>query len=133
MKQAGYNLPDDRIVEGKQTPESGGECIRALLSREHHPPEAIACNNDMMALGAMDELVDRGLRVPEDVALVGYDDMSFASSRKIELTTMHMPRRLMGSGAVEALLLRMSTPKLPPQEILLPQHLVVRLSCGNTL
>ena len=133
LKEASCDLPDDRLVEGMQTLESGVECTKELLARRTPPPEAIACGNDVMALGAMEALADHGLRVPEDIAVVGYDDMSFASSRRIQLTTMHQPRRILGSAAVEALLSRIKMPHIPPREILLPQHLVVRLSCGNAL
>jgi LacI family transcriptional regulator len=118
-------------IEGDLTRESGYTRAVALLGdSKTAPPDALVCANDMIALGAIDALYEVGLRVPGDVAVVGYDDMSFASSRLIGLTSVGVPRTEMGRVAVRVLLQRMHDPAALPQKIVLPHSLVVRQTCG---
>jgi len=118
-------------IEGDLTRESGYTRAVALLGdSKTAPPDALVCANDMIALGAIDALYEVGLRVPGDVAVVGYDDMSFASSRLIGLTLVGVPRTEMGRVAVRVLLQRMHDPAALPQKIVLPHSLVVRQTCG---
>src|SRR5260370_1269438 len=84
----------------------------------------------MIALGAVDAVIDHGLAVPTDVAVTGFDDMSFASSRLVQLTTIHQPLQNFGSTSVRLLLDRLDNPDLPPRQIILLHRLVVRRSCG---
>jgi DNA-binding LacI/PurR family transcriptional regulator len=93
-------------------------------------PSAILCTSDVLALGAIDAVLDAGLNIPEDVAIAGYDDISTAASRRIALTTVRVPRRDLGRKAVELLVKRIAEPGRPPERILLPQRLMVRGTCG---
>ncbi|MHB8619080.1 MAG: LacI family DNA-binding transcriptional regulator, partial [Chloroflexota bacterium] len=131
LEAAGLDLPEERWLEGNLTRESGYAGAATLLEAGGPPPTAIVCGNDAMALGAIDAVIDRGWRVPEDVAVVGFDNMSFASSRLIGLTTID--QSLAGTGAVAAQLLldRIENPRRPPQTIILPHHLVIRRTCGG--
>lgn len=130
LAAAGVALPDHRIREVPLTLTGGFEGLQQLWAQRDPRPTALVCGNDVIALGAIDALADAGVRVPDDVAVVGYDDMPFASSRPIDLTTVHQPLRGLGETAVRLLLERLQHPDLPPREVVLPHRLVVRSSSG---
>lgn len=67
-------------------------------------PSAVFCANDLIALGVLQEAVQRGLRVPEDLAIVGYDDIEFAAAAAVPLSSVHQPREQLGRAAAELLL-----------------------------
>ena len=112
-------------------PDSGYRAAQRLLDLPHRP-RAIFAGNDAMALGTLDALYDAGLRVPADVALAGFDDMAFASSRTISLTTIHQSRYDLGRYAITLLLESIEQGRTEPREVILPTRLVVRRSCGGT-
>ncbi len=93
-------------------------------------PDAIVCANDQMAIGAIRELRASGLRVPQDVAVTGFDDMHAAALVTPALTTVHQPMRLLGQRACSRLLERIAKPDLPRLVERLPAELVIRQSCG---
>jgi LacI family transcriptional regulator len=130
MEEARLALRPDRLAFGDLTRGSGYALAQTLLATK---PEAIVCGNDLLALGAIDAIMDAGLRVPDDVAIIGYDDMAFASARPIGLTTIHQPLLEIGESAVALLASRMETPDRAPEVISLPYRLVVRRSCGSHL
>lgn len=128
----GIALAPGRCIESSLTRDGGYQAGRRLL--EGRPvPHAIACGNDVIALGVIDALIDAGLRVPRDVAVIGYDDMSFASSRMVELTTVRQPRHQMGLEAARLLVNKIRDPDSPPSELILPHQLVARRTCGEEL
>lgn len=89
IDEHGYNLPS--VVMGDYSYDSGGFCMRAIMS-EATRPIAIFCVNDLMALGALDTArLELSLRIPEDVAIVGFDDIEIASWAGYSLTTVHQP------------------------------------------
>ncbi len=90
------------------------------------PPTAIWTVNDLLAVGALRAIHERGLRVPDDVALAGFDDIDLAQQLFPPLTTVHMPAMEMGRRAAEFLFERMESPDLDPMQELMPMHLVVR-------
>ena len=83
-----------------------------------------------MAIGAMRELHTAGIRVPEDIAVVGFDDMHLGAMLAPPLTTVHQPMRLLGERACSMLLERIANPALPRRAERLPTTLVIRESCG---
>jgi LacI family transcriptional regulator len=83
-----------------------------------------------MAIGAIRELHTAGIRVPEDIAVVGFDDMHLGALLTPPLTTVHQPMRLLGERACAMLLERIADPALPHRTERLPTTLVVRESCG---
>ncbi|HET9081136.1 MAG TPA: LacI family DNA-binding transcriptional regulator [Trebonia sp.] len=93
-------------------------------------PDAIVCANDQMAIGVIRALTGRGVRIPGDVALVGFDDIFSASLTDPPLTTVHQPMRKIGEHGCDRLLKRIANPSLPPRVELLPAELVLRSSCG---
>ncbi|MEP6621357.1 MAG: GntR family transcriptional regulator [bacterium] len=104
---------------------AAGERIAALAER----PEAMFCFNDLGALGLEDALLDLGLRVPEDVAIVGLDDIELASRSRVPLTTLRQPVNEIGARAVDTVLARLRGER-PAVRQLFPPKLVVRASSG---
>jgi DNA-binding LacI/PurR family transcriptional regulator len=84
-----------------------------------------------MALAALRVLRENGLRVPEDVALAGFDDIPAAAAADPPLTTVRQPIRRLGEVATQTLLEMIDDPDGPPRRVILPTELVVRASCGS--
>nr|CAA9312378.1 MAG: Transcriptional regulator, LacI family [uncultured Nocardioidaceae bacterium] len=110
--------------------EDGGRHAAEQLLREN-PPRALACANDEIALGAIGAAERLGLRVPEDLAITGWDDVMAARHSRPGLTTVRQPMRELGSMAARWLHERLSTNSLAPRHEVLPTQLVIRASCGN--
>lgn len=91
-------------------------------------PDAVLAGNDMHALGLVRALLDGGVRVPDDVALVGYDDIPFATTGAVPLTTVRQPAEAIGTAAAEILLREIDDLRSAPQEVLFDPELVVRAS-----
>lgn len=124
MGEAGH--PGDLIEYGDFTMASGAAAMRALLDRE---PEldAVFVASDLMASGAISVLRDRGRAVPGDVAVVGFDDSSAATSGEIPLTTVHQPSREMGV-EMARMLLALLRNEPTERERVMPTRMVVRAS-----
>jgi LacI family transcriptional regulator len=93
-------------------------------------PDAVVCANDQMAIGVLRAFAAGGVRVPEDLAVVGFDDIALGSLYDPPLTTVHQPMRMLGEHACARLLDRIADPALSPTVDLLPTELVLRSSCG---
>jgi len=93
--------------------------------------DAFVCVNDRVAGQLMHLFLSRGIRIPEDVRLVGMDDVLYASLLPVPLTTVRQPVREIGETALRAMLERIRRPKMPARELLLDGELVVRKSCGG--
>jgi LacI family transcriptional regulator len=122
-----------RIVgefEGRFSAVSGQAAAQVILSDRQRLPQAVVCANDQMAIGAIRELARGGVRVPEDIAVVGFDDIYPGALLHPSLTTVHQPMRLLGERACSRLLDRIADPTLPQQVELLPTELILRESCG---
>jgi LacI family transcriptional regulator len=118
---------------GQFTVHSGSAAAERLLAdvaAGGELPDAIVCANDQMAIGVLRTLSERGVRVPEDVAVVGFDDIFSASLCDPPLTTVHQPMRGIGEQACERLIQRIDNPELRPRVDVLPTELVLRSSCG---
>lgn len=123
------NLPE-YVAVGDFSEESGQNCANQLL--EAHPDlEAIFAANDEMAFGALLELRSRGLRVPEDIALVGFDDFGVARLTTPGITTIRVPAEELGRVATEKLFELISGTKPIQVHTTLPVELVIRESCGT--
>ena len=115
---------------GRFSVQSGVEAGELLLARRDDLPDAVVCANDQMAIGVLQAFARGGVRVPEDLAVTGFDDIFPGSLSDPSLTTVHQPMRLLGERACARLLERIAAPDLPPQVELLPTSLVLRRSCG---
>ena len=96
-------------------------------------PEAFVCANDFTAGHLMHTLLSLSVRVPQDARIVGIDDVKYASLLPVPLTTVHQPCQEMGGVAMAAMVERLGNPEMPPREISLDFHLVIRESCGVNL
>jgi GntR family transcriptional regulator of arabinose operon len=94
--------------------------------------EAFVCVNDRVAGELMHMFLAKGLRIPEDIRLVGIDDLAYASLLPVPLTTVRQPVREIGEAALRTMLDRLRAPHQPAREILLDGELIVRRSCGST-
>jgi LacI family transcriptional regulator len=116
------------IVACRGYTEQGGSDAMQQVVDAHPGTTAVLAGNDLIALGALRTLQARGLRCPQDVSVVGYNDMRFADALSPALTTVRVPHRLLGVEAAHLLLERIGTPGTPPKTLLLPCELVVRAS-----
>ncbi|HMQ34267.1 MAG TPA: LacI family DNA-binding transcriptional regulator [Chloroflexaceae bacterium] len=126
---AGLPLDPALIVEGDYTQERGYRAMRQLLALPR-PPTAVFAGSDATAFGAQRAIHEAGLRMPEDVALVGFDDVPAAAYANPPLTTMRQPSAELGEQAVRVLLAHIEDPGRHPTAVRLPTALVVRASCG---
>lgn len=103
--------------------------VQEILTRLR--PDGFLCANDFTAAHLLKTLTDLSVNVPDDVRMVGIDDVKYASLLSVPLTTIHQPCASMGAIAISAMLDRLREPKLPARDILLNFELVVRESCGT--
>ena len=129
LAATGIPVPAAPHARGGFTEAGGRDAMRSLLEAGR-PARVVVCANDEMAVGALSVLRQAGLRVPQDVAVTGFDDITLARHLTPTLTTVHQPMRELGERGVELLLARLAEPTSPPGSVLLPTRLVVRESCG---
>lgn len=128
LRESGLPADPDLIYTGDFLQPAGYAGAQALLALPA-PPTAIFASNDDMAFGAMDAARDRGLRIPADISIVGFDDLPRAAAVHPALTTVRQPLEEMGRTATRMLLQLIADPQLQIGRIALPTELVVRQSC----
>ncbi|GIJ51461.1 LacI family transcriptional regulator [Virgisporangium aliadipatigenens] len=121
----GIALPEEYVVGGDFYFDSGFTCMQRLLALPD-PPTAVFAAGDAMAVGALRAAAAGGLRIPEDVALVGFDDIDLAALVQPALTTVAQDKPGFGTAAADALLAMLAGDPAPAAPIILPTHLVVR-------
>ena len=124
MQRAGLSA-DGLVIDGRFSRQSGAVAALELLERGI---DALFCANDATAAGALDTIRGHGLRVPDDVALAGFDDLDFASLLDPPLTTVRQGVRQQGIEAARVLLQLLGDPSRSPRRVLLPTELVIRQS-----
>ena len=133
---AGCGATPTVVRAGHSDYEGGQEAARRLLANGR-PPEAVFCVNDLMAFGALDHLRSAGLRVPDDISIIGFDDVPMAAWASYRLTTLRQDPARIAKEVVSILDRRHAEPDLPPMSVCFPVDLVVRetvrglRSCGN--
>jgi LacI family transcriptional regulator len=126
MQAAKQKVPAERMVRGDWTRRGGYEAMRTLMALPE-PPDAVFCANDLMAIGALDVAHERGLEVPTDVALIGFDDVDAATIVTPQLTTVRNPAYEAGGAAGDLLMSRMTGRYSGTgRTVVLPCPLVVR-------
>ena len=130
LAAAGLLVPAQPDAHGDFTELGGARAVEELLRSRPSPPRALVVGNDQMAVGAMSALARAGLRVPEDVALTGFDDIQLARHVRPALTTVRQPMRRLGEECVRLLLRRLESPDAGRETVVVPTELVVRASCG---
>lgn len=130
LTDAGREIDPAIIAEGDFTERSGYEAMQKLLPAR---PDAVFAASDVMAVGAIRAIFEAGLRVPEDIAMVGFDDVPIANLTHVPLTTIRQPIAQMGMKAVEFLIDLIANGSTPHRSVILNTELIVRESCGARL
>lgn len=130
LRKRGIPVEEDLIAHGDFTEISGYYGMQRLLP---HEPDAVFVGSDTMAMGAIRAIKQANLSVPEDIAIVGYDDLPPARMTSPPLTTIHQPIHRVGVKAVEILLDIIQNGKEPPRRIIFDTKLIVRESCGSSI
>jgi LacI family transcriptional regulator len=128
LQQAGLPYDASLVEEGNFRQPLAYECTRRLLALPD-PPTAIFAANDISAYGVMDAVRDAGLRIPDHISVVGFDDIPSSSHTNPPLTTIRQPMREMGRLATRMLFESIDDPKRDVERIALPTELVIRSTC----
>jgi LacI family transcriptional regulator len=124
----GLPYDPDLVVEGDFSDSGGYAAMKKLLP---HKPDAVFATSDVMAVAAVRVLIEANLKIPEDVAVIGFDDIPLASRTIPALTTISQPIVEMGMSVVELLIDKITHPSRPARQVIMPTHLVLRASCGS--
>jgi LacI family transcriptional regulator len=122
----GVELDPRRVIEGDFTRGGGQAAVEELLAGPRF--DAVFAHNDLMAVGVLDGLRAAGRKVPDDVAVIGFDDISIAAHTRPALTTVRQPSREMGEAAATMLLDNLNGTELPADPHVVPTSLVIRES-----
>jgi LacI family transcriptional regulator len=126
LMSAGLPLDDALIERCGTTIEDGYQAAARLLKRSE--PTAVVVINDLLAIGTLRAIADAGLRVPDDVSVASFDDISMAAYLNPRLTTVQLDAEQYGRAAAQLLFRRLNNPKLPPQQRYLASQLIIRES-----
>jgi len=129
MQDRGRSADPDLIVQGDFTETSGYISMQRLLP---HKPDAVFTASDTMAFGALRALRQAGLSVPQDVAMIGFDDLMPSATSDPPLTTIRQPILRVGTQVIETLIDILNNGLTPARRIVMPTELVIRGSCGAT-
>jgi LacI family transcriptional regulator/LacI family repressor for deo operon, udp, cdd, tsx, nupC, and nupG len=128
LAQAGVAGSEELIRYGDYKQESGRRLATELLALPT-PPSALFVSNNLMTIGALEAICARQLRIPEQIGIVGFDDLPLAAVFNPPLTVVHQPAYEVGRSAAELLFKRIEDPKRPPSHLKLLPKLIVRSSC----
>ena len=128
LTEGGIPLTEEHITSGNGRFEDGFKAMQELLQRL---PDltAVFVFNDLMALGAINAVRAQGRKVPDDISVIGFDNIFYASAFEPALTTIAQPITAIGREAITQLLARIQLPDKPPAHIMLPVELIERASC----
>lgn len=129
LTELGIPYRDEYVVDGDFYADTGHQCMAALLALPERPTAVVAAS-DLMAAGAARAAQGRGLRVPADVSIVGFDDIQLAALMQPALTTVRQDKAGLGVAAAAALEQMIDDPAAPPPVVTLPVELVARGSSG---
>jgi LacI family transcriptional regulator/LacI family repressor for deo operon, udp, cdd, tsx, nupC, and nupG len=123
-------LPVDKTLVkfGDSRHESGVKLCDELLKLPS-PPDAIFAGNNLITLGALETIHKKGLKIPKDVAIIGFDDMYWSISLNPPLTAVRQPAYEIGRRAAEQLILRINDPSRPTVSMIMKTELIIRSSC----
>lgn len=132
LSSRGIEGRSELVLVGEPRQEEGRRMAASLLELDERPSAIFAASN-LLTLGALSAVRERGLRVPEDIAIVGFDDAPWAELLACPLTTVQQPSYEMGRRSAELLFHRIEEPHRVPALVVLAPTLVVRESCGGRL
>ncbi|EOD01203.1 LacI family DNA-binding transcriptional regulator [Caldisalinibacter kiritimatiensis] len=122
----------EKLVLHSDFTEKGGYEIVKEYAQKNSLPEAFFCSNDEMAIGAINALKELGIKIPEDIGIVGFDNINISKYISPQLTTVNIPRFNWGAKCVEILMKLLNKEQMSERLIMIPVELVVRNSCRNT-
>jgi DNA-binding LacI/PurR family transcriptional regulator len=129
LREGGVEVANELVKIGTFKADSARELTYELMQGAN-PPDAIFASNNLMALGCMHALHEMNVDIPNEVALVSFDDMPWAEDLYPPLTAIAQPSYELGYQALELLLNRMNRPDMPYRKIILQPQLIIRKSCG---
>ena len=127
LRESGYQLDSCLVVEGNYTVSSGHRGMLALLEQQ---VDAVFAASDIMALGAIQAIRERGLSVPEDISVIGFDDLFVTSFASPALTSVRQPTEKMASLATQLLIDRLEGKLTEVRQVTLPVTLTIRETCS---
>ncbi|HEX2696925.1 MAG TPA: LacI family DNA-binding transcriptional regulator [Anaerolineales bacterium] len=130
LTSRGHTIDESLIVEGDFTEAGGYYAMQKLLGAK---PDAVFAASDIMAIGGMRATREAGLKIPEDIAFVGFDDLPIATLSDVQLTTIRQPVIQFGVKAVEILLDQIENGIHPPRRVIMDTELIIRESCGASI
>ncbi|MGD8117841.1 substrate-binding domain-containing protein [Vibrio sp. TRT 29B02] len=130
LNESGLDFNANWIIEADFECEGGFEAFNKMLAKGRLPSAIFVCN-DMMAMGVINAANAKGIRIPEDISIIGYDDIHIAKFMSPSLTTIHQPKYRLGKAAVEALLNRLEKGATDAQVVQLEPTLVERATVQN--
>lgn len=131
LKDAGRPVDESLIVAGDFRIDGGYEATRDVLASRRRP-DGLFVSNNLMTIGALDALSEAGLSAPEDLAFVGFDDVTWALGRRTQVTVVQQPTYDIGRRAATLLLARIRGDRSEPHRVVLPAEVVVRRSSQRT-
>lgn len=129
-EQFGLEVPDDLIVGNSFGEKNGYESAMILLDRPERPTAIYACSN-LIALGAIRAIHEKGLKIPDDVSLIAFDNEPYFEYLSTPITAVSQPREEMGKKAMELVISQIENGKQPSSSVTLPTSIIVRQSVKN--
>ncbi|MBN1409661.1 MAG: substrate-binding domain-containing protein [Spirochaetales bacterium] len=129
LQSHGIIIRDELIMPGNFLNDSGRDAVNILLDKRKQEFEVIVASNDYMAFGAMSELKNRGITIPFEIAVTGFDDIEISANSHPPLTTVRQPLFRMGEKAAHILCAAIWGESVP-EKVFLPAELIIRDSCG---
>lgn len=128
LKEAGIPFDSALVQPGGYVIEGGYQAMRCLMTLPH-PPTAVLSSNNLMTLGALRFIHERSIAIPQDISLIGYDDLPWATAFKPPLSVIAQPESEIGVTAAGLMLERLENPASPARHISLEAKLILRASC----
>lgn len=129
LKEAGIAIDNELVVDGRFTPLGGYQAAKELLERRPDV-SALFVANDLMSIGVLKALQESGRKIPDDVSVIGFDNIPESRFLNPSLSTVEMPTRRLGQAAAEVLLSALDGKALGPQKLVIPVELIIRDSTG---
>ncbi len=130
LKTAGLSYDENMVFYGDRTPDSGYHAMKKILSLTERP-SAVFIASDTVALGSLNALYQANVKVPEEMAIVGFDDIALSKHLSPPLSTIQIPAYELGWNAAKLLIKWMEDQEIPQEDCLLETNLVIRESCGS--
>jgi DNA-binding LacI/PurR family transcriptional regulator len=131
LKQSNISFNEDLIYEGDYRIESGYEAAKYLLSNSKMKPEAIVAANDMMAIGVIKYIKSKKIKIPEDIAVAGFDNIYFSTLISPTLTTYAQPIKELAEKAIKLFINKVKHPTTKNKKVVLKGKLIIRESTDN--